>query len=462
MSHNPIKNLNELKKNGRIIGKANYVFTPEVSSSIGSIHGSLFKQRESVVMGRDYHNDSRMLKRAYTSGLMSTGINLLNLSDCTFPLLQFTIRRFGASGGVYFSGGHLFSEDVGIRFLDAGGIELPQSEIQKIIESYNNYPQKVRRVDPNDIGQITAIPQTVDVYIKSIQQFVEKKKIKKANLKIVVDCSYGPTGKITPLLINDIGVEVIALNTHYRERSSSPVPSIKTIRNTADIVKASNSHLGVCFDVDGSRILVIDENGLEINYEDLLMLFVTFDKRIQKSKSNTIITTPSISPVVKNFIEDGGFPIKQVENYPGEISRQIREERACFAAADTLKFYFTEYAPFSDGNFILLKILEIMTLQNDLLGSLTRGFPKGIKINKTIPVSSELIENAHNRLRELADEKGYKYHDIINELKIIQDDVFTDIKVALYRNAILLSAESDEKEKAQEMILELEKIIKEL
>lgn len=462
MSYNPIKNLNELKKNGRIIGKANYVFTPEISSSIGSIHGSLFKQRESVVMGRDYHNDSLMLKRAYTSGLMSTGINLLNLSDCTFPLLQFTIRRFGASGGVYFSGGHLFSEDVGIRFLDAGGIELPQSEIQKIIESYNNYPQQVRRVDPNDIGQITAIPQTADVYVKSIQQFVEKKKIQKANLKIVVDCSYGPTGKITPLLINDIGVEVIALNTHYRERSSSPVPSIKTIRNTADIVKASNSHLGVCFDVDGSRILVIDENGLEINYEDLLMLFVTFDKRIQKSKSITIITTPSISPVVKNFIEDGGFPIKQVENYPGEISRQIREERACFAAADTLKFYFTEYAPFSDGNFILLKILEIMTLQNDLLGSLTRGFPKGIKINKTIPVSSELIENAHNRLRELADEKGYKYHDIINELKIIQDDVFTDIKVALYRNAILLSAESDEKEKAQEMILELEKIIKEL
>ncbi len=462
MIHNPIKNLNELKKNGRIIGKANYVFTPEISSLIGSIHGSLFKQRESIVMGRDYHNDSVMLKRACTSGLMSTGINLLNLSDCTFPLIQFTIRRFGASGGVYFSGGHLYSEDVGIRFLDAGGIELAQSEIQRIIESFNNYPQQVRRVDPNEIGQITAIPQTADVYIKSLQQFVDKKKIKQANLKIVVDCSYGPTGKITPLLINDIGVEVIALNTHYRERSSSPVPSINTIRNTADIVKASNSHLGVCFDVDGSRILVIDENGLEINYEDLLMLFITFDKRIQRSKSNTIITTPSISPVVKNFIEDGGFPTKQVENYPGEISRQIREERAYFAAADTLKFYFTEFAPFSDGNFILLKILEIMTAQNDLLSSLTRGFPKGSKINKTVPVSPEFIENVHNRLRELADEKGYNYHDIINELKIINDETYTVIKVALYRNAILLSAESDEKEKAQEMIIELEKIIKEL
>ncbi len=462
MAYVPIKNLNDLNKNGRIIGRANYVFTPEISSSIGSIHGSLFKQNESVVMGRDYHNDSRMLKRAYTSGMMSTGINLLNLSDCTFPLLQFTIRRFGASGGVYFSGGHLYSEDVGIRFLDAGGIELSKFEIQKIIDSYNSYPREIRRVDPNQIGQITAIPQTADIYVKSLQQFVDKKKIKQADLKIVVDCSYGPTGKITPLLINDIGVEVIALNTHYRERSASPVPSINTIRNTADIVKASNSHLGVCFDVDGSRILVIDENGLEINFEDLLMLFVTFDKRIQKSKGNTIITTPSVSPIVRNFIEDTGFPTKNVENYPGEISRQIREERACFAAADTLKFYFSEYAPFSDGNFILLKILDIMTSQNDLLSSLTRGFPKGTKINKTISVSHELIDNIHNRLREMVEENGYKYQDIINELKIISDDAYTVIKVALYRNAILLSTESEDKDKAQEMIGELEKIIAKL
>ncbi|MHA2392339.1 MAG: hypothetical protein ACXAEX_10215 [Promethearchaeota archaeon] len=455
----PITNLNDLKKNGRIIGRANYVFTPEISSSIGSIHGSLFSRNDSIVMGRDYHNDSRMLKRAYTSGLMSTGINLLNLSDCTFPLLQFTIRRFGASGGVYFSGGHLYSEDVGIRLLDAGGIELSQSEIQKIINSFNSYPEQVRRVDPNEIGQITAIPQTADIYIKSLQQFVDKKRISKANLKIVVDCSYSPTGKITPLLINDIGVEVIALNTHYRERSSSPVPSVNTIRNTADIVKASNSHLGVCFDVDGSRILVIDENGLEISYEDLLMLFVSFDKRIQNSKSNTIITTPSIPPVVKEYIEDGGFPVKQVENYPGEISRQIREERACFAAADTLKFYFTEFAPFSDGNFILLKILEIMTSQNDLISSLTRGFPKGSKINKTIPVSSVVIENIHNRLRVLIEDAGYRYHDIINELKVIGDNVFALIKVGLHRDAIILSAESEDKKKAQKMIDELEKLI---
>ena len=454
-----IQNLEELNKNGRIVGKANYIFTPEIASSIGSIHGSSFKLDETVVIGRDYHNDSRMLKRGYTSGIMSTGINVLNLSECTFPLLEFTIRRFGASGGAYFSGGHLYSEDVGVRFADAGGIELAPIEIEKIIKSFNTYPAQIRRVDPRRIGRIIAIPQTQDVYIKSLEQFVNKKQIGDADLKIVVDCSFSPTGRITPLLINEVGVEVIALNTHYRERSKIPVPSVNTIKNTADIVKASNSHLGVCFDVDGSRILVLDENGLEISFEDLLMLFVAYDQKIKDFKNSPVITTPSVSPVVIKFIEESGHPVKLVENYPGELSRQIRQERACFAAADSLKFYFPSYSPFSDGNYILLKILEIMAIQKDLISSLTKGFPKGIKVNKTIPVSAEAVEGMHNRLIEFVDEHDLKYQDIINELKIIDDDVYVIIKVALNRNAITLSAESEDKSKSEKMIEKLSKII---
>ncbi|KKL73147.1 hypothetical protein LCGC14_2077800, partial [marine sediment metagenome] len=162
---------------------------------------------------------------------------------------------------------------------------------------------------------------------------------------------------------------------------------------------------------------------------------------------------------VKEFIEDAGFPIKKVENNPGEISRQIREERACFAAADTLKFYFVEFSPFSDGNFILLKILDLMAEQDDLISSLVRGFPKGIKINKTVPIAQELMINIHNRLREAAEENGYKFYDIINELKIVEDDVNIVIKASLHRNAILLSAESEDKSKAEDIILKWEKIL---
>ena len=102
-----------------------------------------------------------------------------------------------------------------------------------------------------------------------------------------------------------------------------------------------------------------------------------------------------------------------------------------------------------------------MTLQDDLLSSLTRGFPKGIKANKSITVSQDVIETFHNKLRKIVEENGFKYHDIINELKIIDENnnVFTQVKVSLYRNAILLSAESDDVKAAKNMISELEEII---
>jgi hypothetical protein len=100
-----------------------------------------------------------------------------------------------------------------------------------------------------------------------------------------------------------------------------------------------------------------------------------------------------------------------------------------------------------------------MAQQKDLLSSLCKGFPKGIKVNKTIPVSAEVLDTIHNKLIEFADEHELKYQDIINELKIIDDDVYVNIKVALNRNAILLSAESDDKHKSEKMISELSKIL---
>jgi hypothetical protein len=103
-----------------------------------------------------------------------------------------------------------------------------------------------------------------------------------------------------------------------------------------------------------------------------------------------------------------------------------------------------------------------MAKENDLISSLTRGFPKGIKINKTIPVDSDLIGIMHNKLREVIENEGYKYHDIINELKVIEDDVYTLIKLDLYRDAVLLSAESQDTGKAKQMIAEIEKLIRDL
>ncbi|GAG90620.1 unnamed protein product, partial [marine sediment metagenome] len=178
--------LGNILKRGIIAGRVNENLPPEMSTILGCLHGSTLKPNDILVMARDYHKDSRMLKRAYAAGILSTGVDILNLHDSTFPLLQFSIRRFGASGGAYFSTGHLYNNDVEITFLDAGGFIYTSSQLEELVRTSRKFPKNVRRAEPINIGKISSIPHTVDIYMKALPQFVNKAKISDANLKIVV------------------------------------------------------------------------------------------------------------------------------------------------------------------------------------------------------------------------------------------------------------------------------------
>lgn len=451
--------LGNILKRGIIAGRVNESLPPEMSTVLGCLHGSTLKPNDILVMARDFHKDSRMLKRAYAAGVLSTGVDLLNLHDTTFPLLQFSIRRFGASGGAYFSTGHLYNNDVEITFLDAGGFIYTQSQLEELVRTSKKFPKNIRRAEPINIGKISSIPHTVDIYMKALPQFVNKTKISDANLKVVVDCSFGPTGQITPNLLSSLDIDVVALNTFHQEKKvKASVPNINTIRNCADIVRASHSDLGICFSSDGQRFIIVDESGIEINFEDLFMLFITFDEKIQESKPNSVIVSETSSKVLDDYVKNQGFDLIKKKSKPGIISRSIREARACFAASDTFEFYFPYFGPISDSTLTLIKLLDIMASQESLLSDLTRNFPKTNKISKKISVDSKFIDNFHEFITQKIEQYNLEYIDIMNEVKIIKDDVNITVKLSLSRDAVIISAEDEEKN-VDEKIKELEKIL---
>ncbi len=452
--------LGNILKRGIIAGRVNESLPPEMSTVLGILHGSTLKPNDILVMARDFHKDSRMLKRAYAAGVLSTGVDLLNLHDTTFPLLQFSIRRFGASGGAYFSTGHLYNNDVEITFLDAGGFIYTQSQLEELVRASKKFPKNIRRAEPINIGKISSIPHTVDIYMKALPQFVNKAKISDTNLKVVVDCSFGPTGQITPNLLSSLDVDVVALNTFHQEKKvKASVPSINTIRNCADIVRASHSDLGICFSSDGQRFIIVDESGIEINFEDLFMLFITFDEKIQESKPNSVIVSETSSKVLDDYVNGQGFDLIKKKSKPGIISRSIREARACFAASDSFEFYFPYFGPISDGNLTLIKILDIVASKESLLSDLTRNFPKTNKISKKISVDSKFIDNFHEFITQKIEKHNLEYIDIINEVKIIKDGVNITVKLSLSRDAVIISAEYDEEKNIDKAIKELEEIL---
>lgn len=453
-----MEDLSEIFQYGRIVAKANSILTPEISAKIGAVHGTYLGTKGILIAGRDYSNNARMLKRSYIAGAMSAGIDVLNLHSTPLPLLQFCIRRLGATGGVYFSTGNYHSEDTTIRFYDSSGIEFNKKNIDSINELYKE--DKIHRADPLNIGSLTSILQTFDVYKKAIPQFVEKKKMSSSGLKVVMDCSYGPTGELAPEILNSLNIDVIALNTYYKSLTNKLYPDLEAFRNISAIVKASEANIGIVFDSDGSRGIILDEAGNIVDLEDLFMLIISNEDSILKAKTNPLITSNSVSKILDDYSENLGYKLKRIQNLPGNISRTLREERGAFGAADTFKFYFPTYGPFSDGIFSLMKILAILAEKEEPLSSLVRNFPKTLKVNKTINVNENILTNFDKILMSYYENKGVVIMDLMIGIKIVYDtNAWVQVIPSLYRNSLILTSEASETKIAEKIIKEIEEIL---
>ncbi len=443
-------------REGRILAKSNVDLTPEVISLLGSVHGTYLDNNGIIVIGRDYRRDCRMLKRAYTAGAMSTGIDLLDLHVAPLPLVQFCVRRFGASAAVYFTSGHARHEEISIRFFNSLGIELPKNEMDKMSSIWEK--KSIRRVPVSRIGKLSSIPHTQSVYQKAVPGFIDKNLIK--GRKMVLDCSYGPSGSITPTLLSNLDVEIISLNTFVPNEVQTTIPNYHSIKQISNIIKASSAELGVVMDVDGSRAIFLDETGSIADFDQILAIFLLYEKSIKNNRQSSIILSQSHSSIIPKICNEYEQQFYEVDNTPGVISEKIKEHRAIFGASNTGKFYFSEYGPFSDANLTTLKLLEIMGETGMPLSKLMRETPKTIKGFKDITINAEILGELFNIFNPDSKKFGFSIIDALYGVKVIfEPGSWVLLKPSLHRDAIELSAESPNKETVNEMIKEMERIL---
>jgi len=441
---------------GRVLAKSNVDLTPEVTCVLGAVHGSYLENNGIIVIGRDFRRDCRMLKRAFTAGAMSTGIDILDLHVAPLPLVQFCIRRFGASGGVYVTSGHSRYEEIGIRFFNSLGIELPKNEMERLISIWEK--QGIKRVAPQRVGKLSTIPHTESVYQKAVPGFIDRNLIK--GKKMVLDCSYGPAGEISPNLLSNLDVEIISLNTFVPNEVHATIPNYHSVKQISSIIKASSSDLGVAMDVDGSRAIYLDETGSVADYDQILAMFLLYEKSIKNNRQSPIILSQSHSSIIQSICNEFDQQFYIVDRGPGVISEKIREYRAIFGASDTGKFYFSEYGPFSDANLTTLKILEIMGDTGMSLSKLLREAPKTIKGFKDIPINIDVLNNLFTIFNPVDKRFNFTIIDALYGVKIIfEPGSWVLLKPSLHRDAIELYAESPNKETVNEMITEIERLL---
>lgn len=270
----------------------------------GRVLGSISKsQKTKVVIGKDTRVSGYLLESALQAGLSSAGIDILLLGPIPTPAIAFLTRDLNADAGIVISASHNPYDDNGIKFFDSKGYKL-SDKIESFIEA--QLEQDFSTVDPSLLGKALRIRDTDERYIKfCVNTFPKELNLK--TMKLIVDCAHGSTYRVAPLIFKLLGAEVIEMNTkpngfNINDHCGSTYPS-----PLAEQVLAHKADLGIAFDGDGDRVLIIDQNGEILDGDELLYIITKWYASTNRLKGGVVGTVMS-NYGLEEAIERLGLP----------------------------------------------------------------------------------------------------------------------------------------------------------
>ncbi len=350
-----------------IRGRVEADLTPETVFSIGKGFGT-YAARNGVVslmLGRDCRLSSPSFRDAMSEGLLTTGLNVVDVGICPTPLLYFSIIRFGGDGGVMITGSHNppefngFKMCVGPSTLYGGKIQ----EIRRIIEQGDFESGKGRESRREVVADYSG-------YVKSNISIPRR-------LKVVVDAGNGTAGPVAPVLFRAMGLEVVELFCEMDGRFPNhfPDPTVpENLRHLIREVRETGADVGVAYDGDADRIGAVDEKGNVLYGDYLLALFAR--EILGRKPGATIISEVKASQnLYDDIARNGGRPVMWKAGH-SLIKQKMKEESAEVAGEMSGHIFFADrYLGFDDAIYASARLFEILARSDRPLSEMLSDLP---------------------------------------------------------------------------------------
>lgn len=395
-----------------IRGLVNRELTPEYAIRIAEAVGTFFRRGE-ILIGYDGRNSNVMLANAITSGLVSTGCDVIDSGMAPTPCIQYAVKNHKFDGGVVITASHNPPEYNGIKVMGKDGVEISRRREIKIENIF--FEGAANHVDWREIGQRYALPRILEEYREAIIEHVDAPAIRKRKYSVVVDAANGVGGLAAPYLLGDLGCRVITLNANLDGRFPNR-PSEPTPRNLGDLVttvRGTKADLGVAFDGDADRAIFVDEKG-EVQWGDRTFALVEKDLLLT-SRGETVVTPVSSSQVVRDVAKEYGGNLIWTKVGSTIVSYTMKKLRARLGGEENGGVFYGPHQPVRDGAMTLALILNIMAKTAEKLSQLLDALPRYyLKKDKV------RCPNEHKKLvlRKLVAEVRHLDHETIDGVKL--------------------------------------------
>jgi phosphoglucosamine mutase len=247
-----------------------FPITPDFMLKLGWAAGMAFRKKGSckILIGKDTRISGYMFESALEAGLSAAGADVMLLGPMPTPAIAYLTRTFHADAGIVISASHNPHYDNGIKFFSGQGTKLPD-DIEAMIEELLDQPMTV--VESAKLGKVTRINDAAGRYIEFCKSSVPA-GTDFAGLKIVIDCAHGAAYKVAPSVFKELGAHVVVLSAQPNGLNINDACGSTHLEPLQAAVVDQQADLGIAFDGDADRVLMVDRHGAVVDGDDLLFL----------------------------------------------------------------------------------------------------------------------------------------------------------------------------------------------
>ncbi len=380
-----------------IRGRANtYPITPELALLVGKatakvLGGGKSGVRRKVVLGKDTRISGYMLENAITGGLLSMGMDVLAVGPMPTPAVAHLTRSMGAVCGIMITASHNPACDNGIKIFASDGFKLPDEvelEIEKHILSEEIASD---HVTCEEIGKATRIEDARGRYIEFSKAAVPGLSL--AGLKIVLDCANGAAYSIAPLILRELGAEVIETAVSPNGLNINDGCGATHPENIGKLVREHHADAGIALDGDADRVIFCDADGVEVNGDRIIGMLALELQRSGRLAADTVVVTGMSNLGLHRAMKQSNIKVEVTDVGDRYVIERMRESGFNVGGEQSGHLIFMDYATTGDGILSALHVLQLMVRTGkplaELAGFMTvfpqeiRSFPVARKVALT-------------------------------------------------------------------------------
>ena len=429
----------------------------EVARQIGAGFASMMKAegQTQIIVGHDNRKSYADLYDGLSEGILSTGMNIIDIGFCVTPMTYFARELMGIKPSIMITASHNPKEYNGFKICGLGRDTI-----------YGEGIQELRRFIENGEFANSDVKGTVeqrDIREDYINYVVNKVKLGDRKLKVAIDCGNGVGSLFAEEIFTKLGCEVLPVccesdgdfPIHHPDPSQE-----KYMLDFEKFVVDNKCDIGLGFDGDADRVIAFDENG-EIWFGDEFMAAIWRDLMPKYPGAKGILDVKCTQALYEEIEKLGGIP-EFCKVGSSLIKAKIREEDLIFAGEYAGHIYFNdEHYGYDDAMYAGARLLRILSNTDKKTSELLADFPRypgtpEIIVKVTDETKAQIVENVKNRFIA----EGYNVIGI-DGARVVIGHGWGLVRYSNTGPNLTIKAESTTKEAADEIIEQIKKYVEE-